>query len=561
MHGDRRTPRPLLVVAVLLALVLAGCGTRERQEEQGQAAVPGGDGTEAGAEGGNDTTLRVAIPDDVETLDPAFGQQELTNLVLKNVYAQPLQYEPGEQGDGYAYADTTAFQGRVLESWEFSDDRRTLTLKVREGVTFPVTGNPMDAQDFVWTMERALETNAGPEWVWGNVGVSSMDQVTVPDDHTVVLEGLRPSAITLPLLRDQTLGLLDSEEVQAHATDDDPWALEWLSRNYAGNGQYVVADWQPGTRMTLEANPEWWGDAPHFQTIELQVVPESANRLALLQNGTVDLAFDLSTQELNTLEDSPGVEVLSIPDRAALTLGMNTQVEPFNDVTVRQALAYAVPYEQIVEGVLQGRAEPAQGPMSVNSRFFEPYGLGELWPYEHDPERARQLLQEAGLGDGFSFDVLVPQGLPYVEETAANLRAAFGEVGVTMNIQPVSSASMAERLAQRDFQGFIRGWLNDYVDDPYYHFFLWWQTDTVLNWVGYSNPSVDAAIEQTAEVVEDEARRGPYREGIAQIIEDAPMLWLANGNYTLAMREDITGYVHHPDQLVTFAELRRGEET
>ena len=502
-------------------------------------------------------TLRVAIPDDVETLDPAFGQSELTNLVLKNVYLQPIQYLPGEFEQGVAYADTTSYEGQSVESWEFSDDFRTLTFELREGMTFPTSGNPVTGEDFVWTIERALETEAGPAWVWGNLGLTSMDQVELVNESTVVLSDLRPSAIMEPLLRDQTLGLIDSVEVSSHATDDDPWALAWLSQNYAGNGRYLVDNWDSGARMDLVANPEWPGGEPYFNRIELQVVPESSNRLALLQNGDVDIALDLSTQELQQAAGSDGVDVLSIADRQALNLGMNLRQEPFDSLEVRQALSYAVPYGDIVDGVLQGRAVPSEGPISVHSRYYDLFDLGDLWPYEHNPERAEQLLAEAGYEDGFSFELITPQGLPFVEATAANLRAAFSDVGVEMTITPVSSAAMAERLAQREFDAFLRGYLTDYVDDPYYHFFLWWGTDTVLNWVGYSDPGVDAVLEDTAEIVEDEPRQEPYREAIGQVIDDAPMLWMANANFTLAMRDDITSYVHHPDTLLFFSELER----
>jgi peptide/nickel transport system substrate-binding protein len=309
--------------------------------------------------------------------------------------------------------------------------------------------------------------------------------------------------------------------------------------------------------MTLVANPQWPGDEPYFNRIELIVVPQSSNRLALLQNGDVDIAFDLSTQELDAAAGTAGVNVMSIADRQALNLGMNLRNAPFDDVRVRQALSYAAPYSAIVDGVLQGRAVPSKGPISVNSRFFDLYDLGDLWPYSTDLDKARALLAEAGLPNGFSFELIIPQGLPAVEASAANLKSAFAEIGVDMTITPVSSATMAERLAQRDFQAFMRGYLTDYVDDPYYHFFLWWGTDVVLNWVGYSNATVDEAYLSMAEVSDDDLRRDAYRTAIGQVITDAPMLWLANANYTLAMRDDITGYVHHPDTLVFFSPLGR----
>ena len=502
-------------------------------------------------------TLRIAIPDDVETLDPAFGQATLTNLVLKNIYLQPVQYLPGASEGGFAYADTTSFEGQSVESWEFSDGGETITFKLRQGLTFPASGNPVTADDFVWTVERALGTASGPAWVWGNIGVTDLGQVEKVDEETIRITGARPSAIVLPLLRDQTMGLLDSQAIQEQITEEEPWAKNWLSQNYAGNGRYVLDSWERGSKMTLTANPTW-PNAPYFSTVELLVVPESSNRLGLLQNGDVDIALDLSAQELDRAEESAGVDVLSIPDRAAFNVILNLRAPPFDSLALRQALAYASPYNGIVEGVLRGRAVPSQGPMSVNSRFFDLYDLGDLWPpYETDLDRARELLAEAGYADGFEFDLTIPQALPYVEASAANLKAAYAEIGVDMTIVPVSAAAMAEQLANRDFTAVLRGYLTDFVDDPFYHFFLWWGTDTVINWTGYSDPVVDRVLEETGPVVDDDARREPYREAIGRIIEASPMLWLANADFSLAVREDIGGYTHHPDQLLWFATLNR----
>ena len=502
-------------------------------------------------------TLRVAIPDDVEHLDPAFGQAQLTNLVLKNVYMQPVQYRPGPSQGRFAYADTTSFEGQWVEAWDFSDDRKTITLTLRQGLVFPSSGNRVTSDDVIYTIERAIGTASGPAWVWGNIGVESLDQITRVDERTVVINDARPSSIVLPLMRDQTMGLLDGAAISSWATDDDPWATTWMSQNYAGNGRYVVDSWDRGSRMVLKSNPTWPGRQPYFETVELIVVPESANRLALLQNGEVDIAMDLSTQEMELAEESAGVDVLGIPDRNAMNVLLNTREAPFDNVDIRRALAYATDYNAIVNGVLNGRAVPSEGPISVNSRFFDMYDLGEGWNYEYDPDKAREHLAAAGAPDGFEFEMIVSQNLPVADAIAANLKANYADVGIDMTIRPVSAAEMFENLAGLKHQAAFRGGLLDYIDDPYYHFYLWWLTDTVINWTGFTNDRVDEIVLETAEIVDDQARREPYREAVGLVVDAAPMLWLANADFTLAVREDISGYTHHPDGLLWFATLER----
>ena len=331
-----------------------------------------------------------------------------------------------------------------------------------------------------------------------------------------------------------------------------------MSRNYAGNGAYVLDTWEPGTRIVLKANPNFFADEPFFNRIEMIVIPESSNRLAMLSTGDVDIAFALSAAELSRAEKARGVKVLSIPDRQKLNVGLN--VRPggaFENVKLRQALAYAVPYDDIVFGVLKDRAAKSAGPMSVNSRFFSLYNLADMPNYYTDLDKAKELLQEAGHGDGFAFELITAKGVPHVEQAAANLKSSFAKVGVDMPITPVSQATMGEKNGQGTYDAFMRDWLTDYVDDPYYHFFLWWGTGVVINWTGYSNTQVDEWYQSTAAIVDDSERRGPYRNAIRQLIKDSPMLWLADGDYTLAVREDIGGITLHPDTLLYFRPLNR----
>jgi peptide/nickel transport system substrate-binding protein len=503
-------------------------------------------------------TLRIAVADDVATMDPTFGQSGATNLFLKNTYLQPIQYAIPAGSYESTNADTTVFEGNSVESWEITNNGRNVVLKIRQGMTFPTTGNPVTADDFWWTLERALGTKAGPAWVWGNVGITSMDQVKRVDEWTIELMDTRPSAIQFPLMRDQTLGLLDSEEVKKHTTGDDPWALEWMSRNYAGNGAFVLDTWEPGTRIVLKANPNFFAEAPYFDRIELLVIPQSSNRLAMLASGDVDIAFALSAAQLDQADKARSVKVLSIPDRQKLSVGLNVRPDAtFDNLALRQALAYAVPYDDIVFGVLKDRAAKSAGPMSVNSRFFALYNLADMPSYYTDLDKARELLAEAGHGDGFAFELITAKGVPHVEQAAASLKASFAEIGVDMTITPVSQATMAEKNGQGTYDAYMRDWSTDYVDDPFYHFFLFWGTGVVINWTGYSNSQVDDWYQGTAAIVDDSVRREPYRNAIRQLIKDSPMLWLADGDYTLAVREDIGGITLHPDTLLYFRPLNR----
>ena len=275
---------------------------------------------------------------------------------------------------------------------------------------FPSSGRAVTTDDVIWTIERAFENPSGPAWVWGNIGLHGMDQVERVDEQTLILNDIRPSTIVLPLMRDQSMGVIDSVAVAENSPADDPWGLTWLKEGYAGNGRYVVDSWDRGSKMVLKANPTWPGRQPYFDTVELLVVPESSNRVALLANGDVDIALDLSADELELAGGSDGVKVLSIPDRNAMNVMLNLEQPPFATVIfARRCLRHQ--RRPIVNGVLKGHAVPSQGPMSVNARVFDVFGLADSWIYEYNPDKAREHLAAAGMPDGFEFELVIRQGL------------------------------------------------------------------------------------------------------------------------------------------------------
>src|SRR5690606_19414288 len=136
----------------------------------------------------------------------------------------------------------------------------------------------------------------------------------------------------------------------------DPWATEWKAKNEAASGEYYVERHRPGVETVLRAHPDYWGGKPYFERVVLKVVPSSANRALLLQRGSVHIARDLSIDEIESLRDAPGVKVVSAPTRDQYHLGLNNKKGPFKDPKVRQALSYAVPYEEIVKNVFKDEA-------------------------------------------------------------------------------------------------------------------------------------------------------------------------------------------------------------
>lgn len=498
--------------------------------------------------------LTIAIAGDIETLDSDFSHFQRSNEVNYNTQDQWFLYGTTTSPEGYTVYDPSKIEGSAIESWEISPDGLTIKLKVRERMKFNHTGNPVTADDFIYYFERGINTKSGYLW---NIKMANIESWEKIGDYEFILHFSKPSPFFFYLFRDQSQAPVDSVEMKKHATADDPWATKWKAKNEAASGEFYVEKWTPGVEMVLRANKDYWAGPPYFDKVVLKIVPSSADRVMLLQQGVVDIAEQLSITEIDGLQGMPGVKVLSVPTRNQYHVGLNNTVEPFDNKLVRQALSYAVPYDTIINDVFKGRALKSLSPVAVRGQFHD----GTKWPYEFNLDKARELLIEAGYPDGFDCTLDIPAGDPVIEELAILLQSTFKKIGINMNIDKQTAAVFAEGLDKRTHQMWLRDLLW-YVDDPAYIGLGFYKTDVVLNWMAYSNPELDKVVDEMALLwkPEDHEKKAALAKEMQRIlIEDAPTLILGDVNFDLAMREDIEGYVHLPDNLLWYYPLRRKE--
>jgi len=443
----------------------------------------------------------------------------------------------------------------MAESWEVSDDGKTVVINLRKGITFPLTGNELTAEDLYYKFERAFGVKAGTQWIFNTIGINSIDQVEITGPYQVTISLEDPSPIFFNLLRDQDGGIIDSKEVKAHATADDPWATKWMAKNYAGAGEYIPESWTPGVEFVTRANEQYYGGFPYFRKVILKIIPSSTDRALLLQQGAVDIAADLSLDEMESIKDSPGVKIISVPSREHIGLGLNNKMEPFDDPMVRRGLAYAVPYETIVNDVYKGQALMPKGIMPQRSEWHDPTVES---PYVYDPDKAKELLAEAGYPDGFEFTLAIQQGIATMEEIAVILQDAFREIGVDMKIDKQAAAIFQEHMAKKEQSAWMRPLLS-YVDDPFYDMFLFYETDQIVNWMNYSNPRIDELTRELAITLDPDKRKELSRQAQEIMAQDVPLIYLAETNRMIATRDEIEGWIMDPDPLLKYWPLYRTE--
>ena len=505
-----------------------------------------------GAALSQEKTLTIAISGEVETLDPPFSQFQRSNEVNYNVLDQFFRYGWVDTGEGYAMADTSKVEGSAIQDWKWSDDKLKLTMTLRDGATFTKTGDPVTSDDILYWFERAYGTKAGTEWNAKTAHIDGMQSVKAIDPKTVEITFSKPSPWFFYLFRDQSQAPIEAKIAKEHTSAEDDWAKKWLSKNDAGSGEYSVADWQAGVEMTLQANPKYWAGPAYFDKVVLKTVPSSANRALLLQSGEVDIARDLSTDEINLLREAPGVKVLSVPTRNQMILGFNVKKAPFDNPKVRQALNYAVPYQSIVDGVFGGNGLVSKGPIPVQGQGHD----SALWTASTDIEKAKALLKEAGFEKGLSFTLDIGEGSPTAEQIAVLLKDSFSQAGVdmTINIQP--AAVFAEQLGKLEHTAWMRDLLW-YVDDAGYTGELFFKTGAVANWMGYSNPKLDELITALGSEFDPAKKKALAADYQKILIEDSPTIALVDMPFELAMRDDIEGYVQLPDNLLWYYPLKR----
>lgn len=538
----RRQARAL-ALGVATLLVLTACGT------QGPAAS-GAPGGSQGTAGGN--TLTIAMSGDIETLDPAMSHFQRSNEVIYNIYDQWFLYDtpPGDQG--IPTYDPTTILGSAIDTWEMSEDNRSVVLHVREDMTFHRTGNPVTADDVIYWFERAQGLESGPA---ANMALSKIESWEKLGDMEVEITFSDVPAYFFFMFRDQASGLLDSVDIQANGvSDDDPWGTEYVAQTDVASGEYEIESYTPGSELVLRAFEGYWGEPPFFERVVIKIVPAEAERALLLQQGAVDIAQELSTNTLADLEAAEGVNVLSINSRNQFMIGLNVTKEPFSDKLVRQALAYAIPYERIVEEVYQGQGIVSKGVVPVLGAYHD----SSTYPYTYDPERARQLLAEAGHPDGFEFTVHLSEGNATIEQTAVFLQTALRDVGIEMGIEVESASQFAE--SQDGLE--VDAWMRDllwYVDDPGYIGGYIGSSTTCCFKTGYSNQELDGIISDlqvlTPEQAEEKAELATQYQRIFN--EDSPVIFLGDLNFQIAMRADIANYTQLADNLLWYPPLRR----
>lgn len=542
LHGEGITRRNLLAAfgatAALVAMregVLAAPYSAEQVRSLAQ-------------ETGATAKLVIANGQDLDELDPHYFKSIPSYYLMSNVYDNIFAHPYVEQDDGGLTPKVDengdwALDPWLLDSWEVSEDKKTITLKLKDGLTFQ-DGSPLTAKDVKATWDRGVSpTSVYSNLVFNLMTLSSPDQITTPDDATVVLSLEKPTAFALKMLATNVLNIMSAASIAEHSSDDDPTGHKWFSKNTFGSAAYTLSKWTPGVEWELAPNENYWNkEAVLNGGVLNRTVPSPQERLSLLQNGDVDIAFDLLPKDLSSLAENPDVAVLNFEIPWPQYLGMNNRIPPFDNVDVRRAVSHAIPYQTIIDQVMFGFAKELKSPVAAGM----PTSDYSFWNYDGGPAKAKEILDGLGMSN-FSFDMAVRTGFPTHEQIAVWIQSSMAEAGATVNILKMTDAEYLDKFNSGALQAWV-GEFYSWVNDPIYHLnFNFSSKATATNGAGYNNPKVDELID-AAMYEPDQAKRDQMSRDIQKIVVDeAPWGLLYQINYVVATRANVKGFQYNPD--------------
>ncbi|MFD6565734.1 ABC transporter substrate-binding protein [Micromonospora profundi] len=509
----------------------------------GACAADGGNKPKDGASGGPAAkTLRIAVSSYLSSWDQDFVGFDLTALMLyKNVFPYLVDYGV-TTASGSQILDTQNVTPTFAESFQPDAEQKVWTLKLRRGVKF-ASGNEMKAADVKWSKDRAFAAQANVAGVYRTIGLTSADQVKVVDDYTVEFHQAFPSALTRQI-QAISLYVFDSVEAKKHATAGDPWAKEWFAKNPPTGGYYNVAKANQGQEIELSANTDYPGPDPaKTPTIRISVVPAASNQRLQLQAGDIDIALGISQRDIQDLKKTPGIKVISAPSNRQVAIQMSVTAAPFNDVNIRKALAYAVPYEQIISNVYGGDARAAKSTVPLDMPGHDDNG----YPYAHDIDKAKAAMAAAGRSS-LDSELVFESDNEEQQKIAVQVQSEAAKAGIRLKLTPLDPATLGERRTKKNIPLQITsGQL--WVDDIEYMLATSFVKGANLNYSNYSNPEIEQIYEKSHTTVETAARNALWKRVQEILAADVPWVVICQPNFNLPVRESVAGWVQPMDGL------------
>ena len=499
----------LMTSVAASALALTMGLTAASAETVDPNAKPGGD-------------IAITYKDDVATLDPAIGYDWQNWSMIKSLFDGLMDYEPG----------TTILKPDLAESYEISPDGQTFTFKLRQGVKFH-NGREMTADDVKYSIDRVVDPKTQSPGSGFFASIKGYDDaaaektqglagITVVDPYTIKFELTRPDATFLHVMAINFSHVVPKEEVEKYGAD--------FGKHPVGTGAFKLAEWTLGQRVVFEKNADYWNKGlPYLNKITFEIGQEPIVALLRLQKGEIDVPGDgIPPAKFQEVMGDPAQKERVVEGGQLHTgyITMNVNIPPFDNVKVRQAVNMAINKDRIVQ-LINNRAVPANQPLPPSMPGYAKDYKG----YAYDPAKAKELLAEAGVGEGFETDL-------YAMNTDPNPRIAQGiqqdlaAIGIKANIQALAQANVIAAGGEKEGAAMIwsggMAWIADFPDPSNFYGPILGCGGAVpggWNWSWYCNEELDKKAAEADSIVDPakaDERYKMWSDIYVKLMEDAP---------------------------------------
>jgi len=486
----------------------------------------------------DNTVIVAADVQDIITLDPARAY-EVTNLTVFHAVYETLIDVPAD--------NLTALEPGLATSWKVSDDGLTYTFHLRDGVTFS-SGNPMTAEDVRFSWMRLKNIKGNPSFY-----TDAIDTIKVVDDHTLEVTLKQATPAFLSIVTVPAMSVTDSAVVKANggtdAADADTTdkAQDYLDQNSAGTGPFILTGWTPNTQATMVRNEKYWGGAAKIAGVTLTQVNDSTTALQQLQRGDLDIVDNLEKDLADQVTADPNLKLEQGKslNLSYLALSPNeTLGGTLAKQEARQAIAYAIDYDGISNGLLLGYTDRPAAMLPIGIQGSDP-----SIRYERNLDKARELLTQAGMPNGFDVTLSLGQGgacgIP-AETISAKIQSDLAEVGINATIDIEQSSNFLTAYRAQKLPMLLSTWSPDYLDAT-----MWSDYFSSID-VGPAHrmmmdvPAV-ATLAKEAGAETDQAKRTALYEQYQQAQKDAAVfIPLCQNRILVATSNQIQNFVFHP---------------